>query len=65
MEKNYQGLSRGKIKKTGITANGIYNQDISPNCILLEVGGVDNNIEEVNNTMLALSHILTIHIKGE
>jgi len=63
--KYYQGLSRGIIKKTGANVNGIYNQDISPNCILIEVGGVDNTIEEVNNTMLALSDILKKHIKGE
>ena len=65
IEKNYSGLSRGVIKKTGINVNGIYNQDISPNCILIEVGGVDNTIEEVNNTMLAIADILKKHIKGE
>jgi len=62
---NYQGLSRGIIIKEGTNVNGIYNQDISPNCILIEVGGVDNTIEEVNNTMIVLSQILKKHIKGE
>ena len=65
INKYYPGLSRGIIQKEGRGVNGIYNQDISPNCILIEVGGVDNTIEEVNNTMLALSDILTKHIKGE
>ena len=59
----YNGLSRGVIGKSGINVNGIYNQDISPNCILIEVGGVDNNIEEVNNTMDAIADILSNYIK--
>ena len=65
IEQNYKGLSRGIIGKEGIGVNGIYNQDISPNCLLIEVGGVDNTIEEVNNTMLALADVLKKHIKGE
>lgn len=60
---NYKGLSRGILKKTGMNVNGIYNQDINPNCILIEIGGVDNTIEEVYNTMIALSDILSKYIK--
>lgn len=60
---NYNGLSRGVLKKTGMNVNGIYNQDISPNCLLIEIGGVDNTIEEVYNTMEALSNILQKYIK--
>ena len=48
--KYYKGLSRGIYKKEGPGVDGIYNQDISPNSILIEVGGVDNNIDEVLNT---------------
>lgn len=61
---NYKGLSRGIMKKTGPNVNGIYNQDLSPNVILIEVGGVDNTIEEVYNTMEALSNVLYKYIKG-
>lgn len=64
IEQHYKGLSRGIIGKEGAGVNGIYNQDISPNCLLIEVGGVDNTIEEVNNTMLALADILQKYIKG-
>ena len=60
----YQGLSRGIMKKTGPNVNGVYNQTISPNCILIEIGGVDNTIEEVYNTMAALADILDKYIKG-
>lgn len=65
LESNYPSISRGIIGKTGLNVNGIYNQDISPNCILIEVGGVDNTIEEVNNTMDAIAKILYLYIKGE
>lgn len=54
----YEGLSRGVIKKEGINVDGIYNQDISPNMILLEVGGNESNIEEVMNTIDVISLII-------
>lgn len=63
--KYYPGLSRGIYKKEGAGVNGIYNQDISPHAILIEVGGVDNNIDEVLNTTEAISNILYYYIKGE
>ena len=63
--KYYPGLSRGVYKKEGAGVNGIYNQDISPNSILIEVGGVDNNIDEVLNTTEAISNILYYYIKGD
>ncbi len=62
--KLYPGLSKGILKKSGDNVNGIYNQDISPNTILIEIGGVDNNINEVLNTINALSNILYSYIKG-
>lgn len=65
IDKNYSGLSKGIMKKTGMNVNGIYNQDISPNCILIEVGGVENNIEEVYNTTEILSQSIKDYIKGE
>jgi len=64
-EKYYPGLSRGIYKKSGSGVNGIYNQDVNGNVILIEVGAVYNNIEEVLNTMEALSNILYYYIKGE
>ena len=64
INQNYNGLSRGILKKTGPNVNGVYNQDVSNNCILIEIGGVDNTIEEVYNTMDALSTILYKYIKG-
>ncbi|OIJ16677.1 stage II sporulation protein P [Anaerobacillus alkalilacustris] len=46
LDKRYPGLSRGVILKPASGANGRYNQDLSPNSILVEVGGVDNTLEE-------------------
>ena len=63
--KYYPGITRNIMKKEGVNVNGIYNQDISPNCILIEVGGVDNTIEEVYNTMEVISSVLVKYINGE
>lgn len=61
--KKYPGLSRGVYKKQGSGVNGVYNQDFHPNTILIEVGGVDNTIDEVFNTCEAISEVLTEYIK--
>ena len=63
IKKYYPGLSRNIMKKTGTGVNGIYNQNLSPNCILIEVGGVDNTIEEVYNTIDALTDIIFKYLK--
>ena len=62
-DKHYKGLSRGVLKKEGQNVNGIYNQDLSSNSMLIELGGVDNNIDEVLNTINAITDILNIYIK--
>ena len=58
LNEKYPGLSRGVIKKEGANVNGIYNQDISPNTILIEIGGYENKIEEVYNTVNILGEII-------
>lgn len=63
--KKYPNLSRGILKKEGPQVDGIYNQDISSNSMLIELGGVDNDIEEVLNTIDAISDVLSTYIKGE
>lgn len=64
-DKYYQGLSRGVITKSGKGVNGVYNQDFDDNVMLIEVGGQYNTIEEVNNTINAVSDILFKYIRGE
>ena len=65
VNEKYPGLSRGIYKKEGPGVDGIYNQDISTNSILIEVGGVYNTTTEVLNTTEALSNILSSYIKGD
>lgn len=54
LNKDYKGLSRGILYRD----DARFNQDISDNAILLELGGVDNTIEELNNTLYILANIL-------
>lgn len=58
-------LTRGISLKGGSGVNGIYNQDISPNAILIELGGQYNNITEINNTISILSKAIHAYVKGE
>lgn len=62
VSKLYPGLSRGVLEKAGSGVNGIYNQDLSEKAILLELGGNKNNINEVLNTVDALSNIIKEYI---
>lgn len=59
----YPEISRGVLKKSGPGVNGIYNQDLSSNALLIEVGGVDNTIEQVYNTCDMLAKKISEFIK--
>lgn len=65
IKKDYPGLSRGVLKKAGTTTSGIYNQNLNGKSVLIEIGGVDNSIDEVNNTVEVVSIALAKLIKGE
>jgi stage II sporulation protein P len=58
LEKKYPGVSRGVFLKTYKEGNGVYNQDISSKAMLIEIGGVDNNLNELYNTIDVFSDIL-------
>ena len=64
LEEAYPGITRGIYKKEGPGVDGVYNQDFSPNTILVEMGGVDNNIEEVLNSTEVLADVF-YHLVGE
>ena len=55
---NYKGLSRGIYEKKGKGVNGVYNQDFSSNCILIEVGGEENTYEEVENSIDVIAEMI-------
>ncbi|MEB2272536.1 stage II sporulation protein P [Bacillus sp. ILBB4] len=60
LEEKYPGLSRGVLSKKKTSGNnGLYNQDLSDRSILIEVGGVDNNMEELTNTVKAFSDVFS------
>ncbi|MEQ6375849.1 stage II sporulation protein P [Bacillaceae bacterium S4-13-56] len=50
LQEKYPGLSRGVITKKGAYTDGKFNQDLSQNSILVEVGGIDNSLEELYRT---------------
>ena len=62
IKEKYPSLSRGVITKEGANVDGIYNQDVSPKMILLEVGGYESSIEEVMNTVDAISIIINDYL---
>lgn len=65
LEEEIPGISRGISKKSGEGVNGIYNQDLNKNMVLLEVGGQYNEIEELNNTILLLSKVILRYLEDE
>lgn len=58
LNKDYKGISRGILQRQDV----IFNQDVSKNAILLELGGVDNTIEEINNTLYVIAKILNDYL---
>jgi len=57
LEKQYPGLSRGVVTKGGAGTNGKFNQDLSQRSILIEVGGVENTLEETFRSAEALADV--------
>ena len=60
LNSKYKGISRGIYKRE----DARFNQDISSKCILVELGGVDNTLEEINNSLDVFSKILNDYIGG-
>lgn len=62
--KNYPDLSRGVSLRCGAGYHGFYNQDFNENVLLLEIGGSENTIAEVNRTMAILAKIMKEETNG-
>lgn len=58
------GISRGIAYHGGKGYNGIYNQDLSENVFLIEVGGKDNTKEEVENTIEIIIDAIIEYVRG-
>ena len=61
---NYPGLSKGILEKSGKDVDGVYNQDLDSNILLIEIGGIENNLEEVNNSTEIIA-LMLYSILGE
>ncbi|ANU11029.1 stage II sporulation protein P [Planococcus antarcticus DSM 14505] len=59
LETQYPGLSKGTLEKDSSQGNGVYNQNLSPNSVIVEIGGVDNTVEELHRTVEALADVLS------
>lgn len=58
----YPTLTKGVLTKKGAGVNGIYNQDLGSNIILIECGGYESTIDEVMNTTEILSEIINEYL---
>lgn len=58
LEQTHPGLSRGIWGKTAESGNGEYNQSVAPESVLIEIGGVDNTLEECYRTADVLAGVI-------
>ncbi|MFC4617551.1 stage II sporulation protein P [Camelliibacillus cellulosilyticus] len=64
LKARYPGLSKGVMGKSRSEGNGVYNQDLSPRAVLIEVGGVDNTMDELQRTVSALADVISDYVKN-
>ena len=60
IKEKYPTLTRGLLARD----YSIYNQDLGDNMILLELGGNENTVDEVMNTVEALAPIIYTYLGG-
>jgi stage II sporulation protein P len=65
LEEKYPGISRGVFVKTRAEGNGVYNQDLTERAMLLEFGGVENNLVELYNSTEAFAEIFAAFYKKD
>lgn len=59
------GISRGVLGKKGKYVNGVYNQDLAKNMVLIELGGIDSTQDEIDRTISVLTKAISIVLKDE
>ncbi|PAE22685.1 stage II sporulation protein P [Bacillus sp. 7894-2] len=59
LEKRFPGISRGVFLKNRLDGNGVYNQDVSNRALLVEIGGVDNTLDELGRTTDAFADVFS------
>lgn len=64
MNKIIPKISKGIIEKKGNGVDGVYNQDLAKEFILIEIGGIDNTEDEVYRTVAVLAQAVANSLKG-
>lgn len=59
LNKLVPGISRGVLVKSGKGVDGVYNQDLAKNLLVVELGGVDNNEQEINRSIAILAKAIS------
>lgn len=59
IEEKYPGLSKGVITKEGPNSNGVYNQDLHENALLMEIGGYENTLDEMYRTADVIAEVFS------
>lgn len=59
------GISRGVIGKKGDNVDGIYNQDLAKNMVLIELGGIENTQDEIIRTISVLAKAISIVLQDQ
>ena len=59
IDEKYPGLSKGVITKEGPSSNGVYNQDLHENALLLEIGGYENTLDEMYRTADVIAEVFS------
>lgn len=62
-EEMYPGLSRGVIETGGLGRNGIYNQDLHDQAILIDIGGFENSLEEVKRAATYFADVVEVFLE--
>lgn len=57
-------ISRGIIQKKGKGVDGVYNQDLAGEMVLVEIGGIDNTEDEVYRTVAVLAQGISKALVG-
>ncbi|WP_424237252.1 stage II sporulation protein P [Bhargavaea ginsengi] len=59
------GISKGILGKSGHGVDGVYNQDLGPNVLLIEMGGTENTEEELNRTIAVVTKAVAEVLAGK
>ncbi|KGR90711.1 stage II sporulation protein P [Ureibacillus massiliensis 4400831 = CIP 108448 = CCUG 49529] len=59
LNKIIPNISRGVIEKKGAGVDGVYNQDLAGELLVVEIGGIDNTEDEVYRTVSILAQAIS------